>query len=478
MTLRTAVFACFTLSGLAANGQTPAPSGPPAPAIVHLDVSMPKGTAEVTLPPNSIQVTDKGKSEQVLFVHKNVVPAIPAPAGEFSNRSEPPLPHLTTVVFDMMRLTQPDYLDTWKLLKASVPQMESAESVYFYVLNLEGNLVPIHAIGSPAAENKTWTQEFAANLDKVMKASSHNRPSQMSDEENVKKTYVALESIANQMAATPGRKDIVWVTGGIAYITDMAKSCNGDWVDCGLYVAHLVVTLDRDHVAIDPLGVGTGLSADTNRDMEYAAGITGGRPYYREDVKSVIQKIGEEYDSTYSIYYMPGSGSFDSTFHKLRVAGPSGVLYTKERYYAIPDSRTSAQKQRADLLVAFNSPRDERQIGLTLKVTPGTPGKSVGIDLQIDPKDLLMREDGGKFVGGLTLLIANSGASGNIGEPMIKSFDLGLTPEQHATVMKGAIPVSLPVPITDATKNVRVIILDQTTGNVGSITVPVSGTAK
>ncbi len=307
-----ALFGCLTLSGLG-YAQAPAPAGPAAPEIVHLDVSMPKGTSDANLPPGSFQVTDKGKSQQVLFAHRNVPAAMPAGAGEFSNRSAPP-PHPIAIVFDLMRAMQSDYLDTWKALKTSVPQLESGDSVYFYILNLEGNLVPLHAIGSPAAENHSWPQQFAPALDKAMKASSHNRPTGMSDEESVKKTYVALETIANQMAAIPGRKDIVWLTGAIAYEVDMSKQCNGDWVDCALYVPHLVVTLDRDHVAIDPLGVGTGLNADTNRDMEYTAGITGGRPYYREDVRSVIQKIREDYNSTYSLYYMPGSGNFDSTF--------------------------------------------------------------------------------------------------------------------------------------------------------------------
>ncbi len=110
------------------------------------------------------------------------------------------------------------------------------------------------------------------------------------------------------------------------------------------------------------------------------------------------------------------------------MTGPSGPLYTKERYYALPDTRTSAQKQRADLLVAFNSPLDGPDIGLQMKLSPGaTPGKSVGLSIQIDPKDVLMREENGKFTGGLTLLIANAGTAGNIGEPTIKSFDLNLS---------------------------------------------------
>src|ERR1019366_1175810 len=107
--------------------------------------------------------------------------------------------------------------------------------------------------------------EVAPVLDKAMKAASHGRPVHIGQEDQAKKTYHQLEVLATQMALFPGRRDIVWISSGMQNAYNNKLPCNGDWVDCALYVPHLAVTLALANVAVSPLSDGrdtaTGVTA-------------------------------------------------------------------------------------------------------------------------------------------------------------------------------------------------------------------------
>ena len=190
---------------------------------------------------DDFQIADQGKPQKIIFFRakQSATEAIP---NDYSNRAS--MPHTKVIVFDLLNEPLSDRLNVWHSLGKSLQQLQSGGSLYFYLLTLEGTLSPIHEIGGTAGDDKTWTQTIEKTLDKAMKAANHNRPAVMDDQEMVvKKTYVALETLANKLAPFPGRRDIVWITNGMPNVWNPKTPCNGDWVDCALYVPHLAVTL-------------------------------------------------------------------------------------------------------------------------------------------------------------------------------------------------------------------------------------------
>src|ERR1019366_1858989 len=308
---------------LAACGLLAQVPAPPPLIRLYLVALNASGQPVTDLTAADFKIVNQTKSQTTFPFHKPAIElAAPLAPLEYSNRPGGRPPHSTVILFDMIDMNQPDRLDTWKDLDKSLPQLESGESVYFYLLTLEGVLVPIHAIGPKSANDKTWPQEVASVLDKAMKAASHGRPAQLGTEEQAKKTYKALEDLGNQLAAFPGRRDIVWITSGVpsqwdpknskcksldfdAYHTlsnadktgvipnaapkegddsRMAGTGNegrmgtaigtsgggtgGDWIDCGLYVPHLGVTLEKDAAAVNPMSHSRDLSPEVNYDLE------------------------------------------------------------------------------------------------------------------------------------------------------------------------------------------------------------------
>jgi hypothetical protein len=95
----------------------------------------------------------------------------------------------------------------------------------------------------------------------------------------------------------------------------------------------------------------------------------------------------------------------------------------------------------------------------------------VQVQFRIDPADLLLREEGDAFSGAVTWLIADRGAAGPVGDPMLMNNPIHLTREQ----LKEGIPITQTHAINDAIKNLRIIVLDQGSNVAGSLTIPLGG---
>jgi VWFA-related protein len=467
------VFAlALAASGLLAQDPAPGPLVRLHP--VALDAN---GQPVTDLTADDFKVVDQNKPDTILAFHKPRNEAVPKlDVLEFSNRTSGVTPHNTVILFDMINLVDADRLESWKTLDKTLPQLESGEHVYFYVLNLEGTLIPIHPIGPPAADDKTWPQGVAAAFDKVMKASSHARQAQIGAEEQQKRAFKAFEDLAGKLAFLPGRRDILWVSNGLTTVPDPKLiSCNGDWVECHLYVPHLSVTLGKADVAIDPYVLIGSVNADVNYNMDQLALLTGGHYYSRQDVKTVVDQISQADAGSYSLFVDPGADNWNNKWHHLHITCErKGVkLQVRERYYAVADSRSPIDRTKASLMEAFQSPTDLAEIGLRTKFSPldGKPG--VHLEIRIDSSDLLMRQQGGKYAGALYCLISDRNGSGPLGEPAVLDLKPELTADQYKSVTKDGLPLEQDHPISDATRQIRVIVLDQNTNAVGSVTFPV-----
>lgn len=457
--------------------QVPAPNANTA-GLVRLSVAALNSNGEPVLDMKAedFQVSDQGKPQRIVFF-RGKANALPLGPNEHSNRTGAP-PHYTVILFDLLNESQSDRLNVWHKIGRPLQQLESGDSLYFYLLTLEGGLSPIHAIGGKSGDDSTWTHEVEKTLDKAMKAANHARPAQMNDEELVvKKTYVALETLANQLAPLPGRRDIVWITNGMPNVWNPKTPCNGDWVDCALYVPHLAVTLERDSVAVDPLSYTGSPTPDMTRDLEQMGGLTGGWTYMGEDIGVVLKEVARDAVSSYAICYDTPLDNWDSRFHKVRVASErKGVkLRAQQRYYAYPDRRPEAERQHTALAGAYQNSFDYPDIGLRAAITPGAAGgKSVHLQIRVDPADLLLHDDAGHFTGALTLMVEDIGAAGPIGEPALSNTAINLSREQRDAAIKDGIPIAQDHAINDAIQKVRVIVLDQGSNTVGSLTIPIS----
>ena len=418
------------------------------------------------------QIADQGKAQSIALFRGAGLP--PATVPFHANRPVSGA-HTTAILFDFLEENRAERLDASKKMAASLKRLDPGESLYLYVLAPDGQLVPLHEMKDPAAPpDKTWLGDIDKLLAGAIKSQNKDRPMGMGNEDVVKKAYVALETLGNQLAAFPGRREIVWVTNAVPYVMNPQIQCKADWWDCALYVPHLTVTLERAGVAVDPFSY-TSLDVNTSRTMEELAGLTGGRAYLNQDLGDVIQQFGKQGEGTYSIAWAPPASNWDSKFHRLKLTCErKGVkLLARDHYYALPDQRATAMRRQAFMVAAYQSSADVSDIGFRAALSPGSSPNTLKVEVRIDPADLVLSEKQGQATGGITLLFSARSANGPQGEPTLADLDFTLTPEMRAAASKDGIAVSRQYPIDGATRVVRLIVADRATDAVGSLTIPV-----
>jgi VWFA-related protein len=415
---------------------------------------------------DDFHISTDGKAQKIALFRG------PATASREPSNRPAPAPQTTAVLFDLMTQGRTDRLDAARRIGQSLKQLESPGSVFFYTLLLDGTLSPLRGFpeNGAAASEAGWAKDAEAALAKVMKTQNGARPVGLSQEDVVKKNYVALETLANRLALYPGRHDIVWITNDVPTVWG-PKTCSGDWIDCALYVPHLSVTLERVESRVHPLSYSSGLSTEAARMLDEMAGLTGGRARFNDDLSAVIQQLRQEGQGAYSLAYEPSPESWDSKFHKLRVACErKGVkVEARQRYYALPDTRPPAAREQGNLVAAYQTAVDVAEIGLRATVTTKAPS-TAHVEIRVDPDDLLLRQNGAQLEGELTVLFSARTATAPQGDPTLAPWPVRLTKEQR----KDGVVIARDYPIDAATQKVRLIVLDRATDAVGSLTLPVA----
>jgi len=415
------------------------------------------------------QVTDQGKAQKIVLFRG----ATPAPsAQQFANQTGPG-GRATAILLDFFAQNSGERQDDVRKLGPSLKGMESAEGLFLYLLAPDGSLVPVHEIPKdPAApQDKGWTKDIDKQFAGLLKQYNKQRPSGISDEDVVKKTYVALESISNQLAQFPGRHDIIWVTGWPANVSNPKSTCSGDWVDCGLYIPHLTVTLDRSGTMIDPIYYGTA-NVDQSQHLEDVALLTGGKPYLGQDVSEVLKQWSNQAAGAYSVAYDPSAANWDNKYHKIKVtcSRPGVKVQVKQRYYAVPDQNPMPQRQQNMMVTAYKSVGDVADVGIRATVSKGSAPNAIKVEMRLNPSDLVLHENAGQMTDTITLVYSTRTAAGPQGDPTVGDMEVKVAKDQ----MADGILIAKEFPIDGATTKVRFIVLDKSSDAVGSLTVPVS----
>lgn len=463
------------------NIRAQAHGGAPQPLFLRLSVLAldNKGQPVSDLNAADFQVTDQAKIQQASYFHRKgaalAAAAKTAPPGEVSNQATLP-PHATVILLDLMSQKSSDGLESFKRVGRSLQQVESGDSVYLYILGMDGVMIPVHPLPPdplvPAADDKTWTKDIDAQLQKMTKPLFRSRPAGLTQEDVVKKTYVAMETIARQLAFYSGERNILWVMKDVPTVSNPKAPCNGDWLDCALYTQHLTVTLDRAGASLYAVTYANITDPNTNRGMVEFTGMLNGRAFFGDDLRTILGKLAADPAGGYVLGYEVPADKLDNTFHRVKVTCErKGVkIETRQRYYAYPDNRQPVARAQEALMAAMKSPFDDPQIGLRATAAPAE--KTAHLQIRIDPADLSLREDGGAFIDHVTTLLVGYTAKGTAGSPVPADYNLRLTKQQHDAVLKDGLSLTQDFPLDGDTQKIRLLIYDHTSGAVGSLSIP------
>ncbi|MGA7220136.1 MAG: VWA domain-containing protein, partial [Candidatus Sulfotelmatobacter sp.] len=394
----------------------------------------------------------------------------------------------------------------------------------FAIFALTDHLVPLHDFTEDAASLQSSVDRFSPRLlaafDASHPANFHvpalaNDPSWEAFEGHVnnanaeiadfrtinsyRATYAAVVEIADYVAEISGRKSLVWVSDGIPIqiggrigVPDrddfrLDNSSLPGISDAG-NLSGLARVLNRVNMSIYPIdahGVEVDDSAaaftrrqDQRESFRLLADGTGGKSFYgTNDIAGSIESAVEDGRYTCTLAYYPDHGVWDGRFRKIKIeaALPGTHLRYRRGYFALPERGEGDASMKNDLADAARSPLDATTLGLTVSTNnlPSSSSRLLQLQVTLDPKQFLLRDQNHRKRGGLDLLFLQKDSTGKFLAAEKQHFDVNFDHREYDSLAKSGLTLQRKLQVDPASTEIRVLVREAGSGAIGSVTIPV-----
>jgi len=341
----------------------------------------------------------------------------------------------------------------------------------------------------------------------VLRASSVNADS--------KTTLWALQALANGLAGIPGRKALIWsaevfpfqsvqeVFGSPQWTAahnqntdedpelkplrdatlDMLRAAN--IAVCPVYAAGLLTPGFFDASWVDTR-TATGAQwaqrfmkdaqseMDNKQNARIVADETGGRACTStNDIADCLGRALDDASHYYMLTYHPEPKPKGSGIHRIKVEVKGEKLNVRARSsYAYGTTPTGGSNAKSETAMALQSNLDYTSLPLVMKFTglkPGEGNKRIAqFVIGIDGRALSIDEDHGNKI---SLLIGAQAKAGD--SPVVMSIDTKLKSELVEQIRAKQLTQNGEMQLTPGKYDVRVVVRDNLSGRIGSITAPI-----
>ena len=482
-------------------------------------------------------IAERGKPQTISFFSMETADRLASPAG-------PPLPphvftnvvaqqagvptSVTVVLLDLLNTSLVDQQYARKALIKFLGQVQPQDRIALYALG-HHSLTLLHDYTTDAASlvgrlNKTTGEIPAAldastvNLDSQQElqalgldqlADANQQEADFFTGARVVNTLATLETIAQHLSGVPGRKNLIWLSGGFPLTIGFDEMPEiGSTRDRRTFTVEMdaaMRALNNSGVAVYPvdargLMVTPGFSADTRRPppmpgrgrsalapiqenidaMKEIAERTGGHAAYNtNDLARAVRNAIDDARVTYTIGYYSTDETQDGRFRdiKVKVDRPGVDVRYRKGYFAVRPADASEKARKAEMRAAVWSPLESTAIAMNARVdVAGTAvPETIRVTLQIDPATIALRKNGDRWNADVDVVYVQKDAHGDVrGGGVTDRLSLALTEATFADVLKRGLIRSREFPRQPGAVTLRVVVRDADTGATGSVTVPFS----
>jgi len=345
------------------------------------------------------------------------------------------------------------------------------------------------AVDPGAVQLGTWLDEFGLDLvDYYAK-------------DRALRTIRCLVAIASHLERVPGRKNLIWVSGGFplwigrnsAVETSRARSDQQTfWPE----IERAARALNRSNLAVYPVDArgllapddyspdrgSAAASAEFNRDslshtMEVLAERTGGKAFFNNnDLGRAFRQAEKDSRLTYVLAYSPSHNNWNGEFReiKVRVSRPGVRQSYRTGYFALPDEAADPTSREAVLAAAKWDPIDASRMGLTVRAIPVDKTR-LDLELYVDPADIRWKQTGSEWRGELDVWLVQIGAKDREVRTVTRVAALNLSGAAYQQAMNDRrVQLLDRVELAPGALLVRVLARDPASGALGSVSFPLS----
>jgi len=338
---------------------------------------------------------------------------------------------------------------------------------------------------------------------------------------------IILRGVARHLAAVPGHKNLVWVSSDNIFAdwTNQAVDTEKGTKGLDSFALRAQEAMNEAHAAVFPFDVsqleGGAVTAEMkNRSVELApiaqdqfngvtsdemkiilrgknsghitaamhqdthaiqgpirqvAEATGGRTIPRSgDLAAALSRIVEEGHATYQLSFSP-EGPADGKYHAITVK-----LVDKRDVNLRYRNGYLYQKEPVTLKDRFHQavwrPTEMDEVALTANVETQTPGAIVKI--KIAAADLGLRQQGDRWMDKLDIFFIQRDDAGFHAELDGQTLGLQLKSSTYKSLLAEGVPFDHFVQLKPGMNSLRVLVVDENSGRMGSVTIPAASLGK
>lgn len=492
------------------------------------------GKPVTNLTPAEFRIFDGGREQKLASFSMDsstdagpgAAAAAAAPPGFFHNLGEPG--GVTVILFDRLNTEWQDQAYAKKQIVKFLGGIDAGDRVGLYLLESDRVRV-LHEFTSDTASLLSVLEKHRAT-GSFEKDASEGRVYETGDSEfddfmrfsnrivnatflrrRAELTVDALVGIAHHLAGVRGRKNLIWVSSSFPLTFDDPIGRATPGASTGEVVGNVADDVRRAAralsdaaVAVYPIDARGLLGAfavnpaslpstpdsgrtmrdafatlsttmpeiDTSRDI---AARTGGRAFHStNDIGGAVRRALDDARSTYLLGYAPDHNDWNGRFRTVKVTTtrPGIEVRHREGYFAskLPEKRP---RSGPALVAALRSPLDDARIAVGVlieKVPDGGPAEA-HLAIRIDPRPITLEKRGASWRGKVSLLIAQTSASGRVDKDFDSDIELDLTDDLRARLLTQGIIINKKVSLRDDLHRLHIVVADPPTGVVGSLIV-------
>lgn len=344
-------------------------------------------------------------------------------------------------------------------------------------------------------------------------------------------TLEALRALARMLGGLPGRKNVVWLTANLPFdlvpedramtdaelLADLPGS--GRERSVGVNAAGSMAAEQRNlhgqaireaesqlasaSIAIYPVdlnGLVSGMEGSaarggsvysdsavsdraiiqvsslqaTHGTMEEVAEQTGGKAYFNQnEIKNGIALAASDEKASYSLGYYPENKKWDGKLRNIKVKvaqGDTQVRYRKG-YFAIEPGPVKDHNYEQDVAAALEVDAPATQVSFMAQAKPTDPGK-IRVVFLVDAHTLTAEDSGGNKKMNVTFYATVWGSSDKSLSSRSIKVDKAFDAATYQQILDHGMMVPIDVEIPAGGKELRLAVLDNKTGFIGTVSGP------
>ena len=517
--------------------QIPAPSGVTirtTTTLVQVSVSAhdTKGRPVEGLKKEDFEVLDNGKPQSIAVFHGERIgggaaaPVAPSvPSGTFTNHlPENPSRRggYSVILLDWSNTGFRNTARAREKAREMVNRLGPTERIGLYSFDRFG-LKVVDEIGSPRAalleKLKTLIGKQSPCYQEQLDGQDDNSPNGDDNMANcggptplaqeVKSFYVGqritetlrtFEAIAAHLAGLPGRKALIWISSAFPLQVDLRAAANQIFPEAiggntlfDSEVGRAMRKLNNADVALYPVDA-RGLSTDpvisadpvasadrfTWPTMDYFAERTGGIAFHgRNDLDVGMQAAVEDVQASYTLGFYALQDKSREGFHKLsvRTLRPGVTLRYKEGYYVDAPGKISKDDRKNGVSQALTALMDATAIPIDIKAT--RQKNTLKLRVSLRPDALALVQKGDRWQGAVEFITRFAKEDGSESAPPVsRRIEVNLTQRSYEAAQRSGLLFSRTLEMPAKAASLRVLVRNDPSGEIGTLTIPAKDIAQ